>query len=112
MANRRLSGSRLGSVSYETERNGGHHPRQTARYRTADGAEFTVPFADDADVPYKWQCRNGKEGTLIDGEAPESKKAKPVRTPWDMLRERRTIDELETLLKERLDIIDAQRRGR
>ena len=33
------------------------------------------------------------------------------RTPWDMLRERRSIEELEELLKERLEIIKSRRRG-
>ena len=33
------------------------------------------------------------------------------RTHWDMLLERRSVEELEELLKERLDIIKARRRG-
>jgi hypothetical protein len=33
------------------------------------------------------------------------------RTPWDMLRERRSIEELEELLKERLEIIRSRRGG-
>ena len=33
------------------------------------------------------------------------------RTPWDMLRERRSIEELEELLEERLEIIKSGRRG-
>jgi hypothetical protein len=32
------------------------------------------------------------------------------RTPWDMLRERRSIEQLEELLKERLEIINSLRR--
>ena len=51
------------------------------------------------------------EGTLIEGDAPEPKKTKPPRTHWDMLLERRSVEELEELLKERLDIIKARRRG-
>jgi hypothetical protein len=51
------------------------------------------------------------EGTLIDGEAPEQKKVKPPRTHWDMLLERRSIEELDELLKERLDLIKTRRRG-
>ena len=39
------------------------------------------------------------------------KKVKVPRTPWDMLRERRSIEELEELLKERLEIIKSRRRG-
>ena len=49
------------------------------------------------------------EGTLIEGDVPEPKKVKPPRTHWDMLLERRSVEELEELLKERLDIIKTRR---
>lgn len=103
MADRVLRGSRLGAVSYETDRNHDLAPRQIARYRTENGEEFEVPFADDAEIPGTWLCRNGMEGTLIEGDLPEPKKVKPPRTHWDMLLERRSIEELEELLKERLE---------
>jgi len=112
MANRIMRGSRLGAVSYETDRNRGLAPRQVARYRTDNGEEFDVPFADDADIPSTWACRNGLEGTLLDDDTPPPKKVKPVRTHWDMLRERRSIEELDELLKERLEIIHTRRRGK
>jgi hypothetical protein len=35
----------------------------------------------------------------------------PSAPPWDMLRERRSIEQLEELLKERLEIIKSRRRG-
>jgi hypothetical protein len=99
-------------VSYETDRNDNLAPRQTARYRTEDGEEFDIPFADDAAIPSTWGCRNGMEGTLIEGgEVAEPKKVKVPRTPWDMLRERRSIEQLEELLQERLEMIRS-RRGR
>jgi len=47
MADRVMRGSRLGSVSYETDRNHDLAPRQIARYLTENGGEFEVPFADD-----------------------------------------------------------------
>ena len=50
MADRVLRGSRLGAVSYETDRNHDLAPRQLARYRTDNGEEFEVPFADDAET--------------------------------------------------------------
>lgn len=112
MSNRVMRGSRLGAVSYETDRNRGLAPRQVARYRTDNGEEFDVPFADDADIPGTWACRNGMEGTLLDADAPPPKKVKPVRTHWDMLLERRSVEELDELLKERLAIIHARRRGK
>ena len=109
MANRAMRGSRLGSVSYETDRSHDLAPRQIARYRTDDGGEFEVPFADDAEIPGTWWCRNGMQGTLIDGgDGPEPKKGKVPRTPWDMLRDRRSIEELEELLKERIAIIKSR----
>jgi hypothetical protein len=85
----------------------------TARYRTENGEEFEFAFADDAEIPGTWLCRNGMEGTLIDqrGDLAEPKKVKAPRTHWDMLRERRSIEELEELLKERLEIIKSRRRG-
>jgi hypothetical protein len=44
------------------------------------------------------------EGTLIEGgDLAEPNKVKVPCTPWDMLRERRSIEELEELLKERLE---------
>jgi hypothetical protein len=114
MADRRgVRGSRLGAVSYETDRNDNLAPRQIARYRTENGEEFDVPFADDAEIPGTWRCRNGTaEGRLINGgDLPQPKKVKVPRTPWDMLRERRSIEQLEELLKERLEIIRSRRRG-
>jgi RNA polymerase-binding protein len=109
MANRAMRGSRLGSVSYETDRSHDLAPRQIARYRTDDGGEFEVPFADDAEIPGTWWCRNGMQGTLIDGgDGVEPKKVKVPRTPWDMLRDRRSIEELEELLKERIAIIKSR----
>ncbi|OOK64415.1 hypothetical protein BZL29_8307 [Mycobacterium kansasii] len=64
-------------MSYETDRNHDLAPRQIARYRTENGEEFEVPFADDAEIPGTWLCRNGMEGTLIEGDLPEPKKVKP-----------------------------------
>ena len=111
MADRVMRGSRLGAISYETDRNHDLAPRLIARYRTVNGEEFDLPFADDAEIPGTWPCRNGMEGTLITGDLPEPKKVKVPRTHWDMLRERRSIEELEELLKERLEIIRSRRRG-
>ena len=112
MADRVMRGSRMGFVSYETDRARDLAPRQIARYRTENGEEFEVPFADDAAVPGTWECRNGMEGRLIEGgDVAEPKKVKVPRTHWDMLRERRSIEELEELLKERLEVVRSRRRG-
>lgn len=109
MADRVLRGSRLGAVSYETDRDHDLAPRQGARYRTPSGEIFHVPFADDAEIPGTWLCKNGQEGELIDGAPTEEKKVKPPRTHWDMLLERRSEKELEELLAERMTLLKARR---
>lgn len=111
MADRVLRGSRLGAVSYETDRNHDLAPRQLAKYRTENGEEFEVPFADDAEIPGTWLCRNGLEGTLIEGDLPEPKKVKPPRTHWDMLLERRSVEELGRAAQGAPEIIKTRRRG-
>ena len=51
MADRVLRGSRMGAVSYETDRDHDLAPRMMVRYRTESGEIFEVPFADDAEIP-------------------------------------------------------------
>jgi hypothetical protein len=110
MADRVLRGSRLGTVSYETDRDHDLAPRRVVVYSCPKGHEFTVSFADDAESPMHWECRlHGDESRLFDGVAPEPKKAKPPRTHWDMLLERRSIPELEELLDERLNELRGRR---
>ena len=111
MADRVLRGSRLGAVSYETDRDHDLAPRRIAQYKTDNGLVFDVPFADDAEIPPTWMCRNGMEGILVEGVTQEQKKVKPPRTHWDMLLERRSVPELEELLTERLELLRARRGG-
>jgi hypothetical protein len=110
MADRVLRGSRLGAISYETDRNHDLAPRRTVSYACPKGHDFEVPFSDDADIPVIWECRlHGTESKMIDGSEPEPKKSKPPRTHWDMLLERRSIPELEDLLTERLQELRGRR---
>src|SRR3954467_15881570 len=106
MADRVLRGSRLGAVSYENERTMDLAARQSARYVCPEGHRFLMPFAAEADIPPTWECRVcGASALIVDGERPEPKKTKPPRTHWDMLMERRTVDDLEELLTERLELL-------
>ena len=111
MADRVLRGSRMGAVSYETDRDHDLAPRQMVKYRTDSGEIYEVPFADDAEIPEEWMCKNGQLGTLIEGEGVESKPVKPPRTHWDMLLERRSIEELDVLLEERIELLRKRRRS-
>ena len=110
MAERTLRGSRLGSISYETDRNAEPAARQTSEYRCPKGHNFTVPFSDEADVPLVWECRlDGSIAKLVNGAEAETKKGKPPRTHWDMLLERRSIEDLEEVLAERLEVLRGRR---
>lgn len=105
MGNPVLRGSRLGSVSYETTHGRELAPRQITAFVCPLGHEFTVPFSDEAEaIPTEWECRQcGKMAHRVDGPEAVAKVVKPARTHWDMLLERRSRDELEDVLKERLD---------
>ncbi|MCF4006668.1 RNA polymerase-binding protein RbpA [Corynebacterium uropygiale] len=111
MADRVLRGSRMGAVSYETDRDHDLAPRQLVKYRTEEGDVYEVPFAEDAEIPGTWLCKNGKVGILMEGEGTEAKPAKPPRTHWDMLCERRSMEELDALLEERIEQLRKRRRN-
>lgn len=106
MSERALRGSRLGAQSYETDENVEAAPRVDVSFDCPHGHRFSVPFSVEAELPATWECRVcGAEAVRTDGERPEPKKAKPQRTHWDMLMERRTVAELEELLDERLELL-------
>jgi rubredoxin len=106
MSERALRGSRLGATSYETDAGIDLAPRQTVAYECPKGHHIEVPFAAEADIPPVWECRScGSVAKRIDGEQPEEKKSKPPRTHWDMLMERRTVEDLEEVLAERLAVL-------
>lgn len=111
MADRVLRGSRMGAVSYETDRDHDLAPRRMVKYQTENGEVYEVPFADDAEIPNEWMCKNGQLGTLMEGDGQESKPVKPPRTHWDMLRERRSLEELDVLLEERIELLRKRRRN-
>lgn len=105
MSDGALRGSRLGATSYETDNHVELAPRQRVTYDCPDGHVTTMPFSLEAEVPLVWECHCGAEALLRDGDRPEPKTIKPVRTHWDMLLERRNTDDLEILLTERLDLL-------
>lgn len=112
MGERVLRGSRLGAVSYESDENAELAPRQAGEYDCPRGHHFSVTFAAEAEVPAGWECKVcGSTALLVDGVQPEAKATKPPRTHWDMLMERRTVEDLEEVLAERLAVL-RERTGR
>ena len=110
MAERALRGTRLGATSYENDRNTDLAPRQDVAFDCPNGHHFSVPFAAEAELPATWECRVcGAVALAATGESPSPKKVKPPRSHWDMLRERRSIADLEQVLAERLALIRGDR---
>ena len=105
-----LRGTRLGATSYENDDHVTFAARQLVTYDCPKGHVTTVPFSVEAEeVPATWECKCGAEALRRHGEAPVRKPTKPVRTHWDMLLERRSIEDLEELLAERLDLLRSTR---
>lgn len=110
MSEKRLRGTRLGAISFETEEGVDFVATQTVTFRTDDGEEFQVTFMDGVELPFDWTSpHTGKTGRRLD------ERGKPVQgidpnaptppaptvTHWEQLLKRRTIEELEVILAER-----------
>lgn len=103
MADHALRGVGLGYKTFEDEQGIEFAERQSLAFDCPNGHHFEVTFAIEADLPTEWECKKcGKEAVRSDGVMGEEKQTKPVRTHWDMLRERRSLDELEEIFEEQL----------
>lgn len=117
MAERTLRGARIGASSLQGEEGIEFSPRKRVMYVTERGGTFTVMFDADAEPPAEWfDPRSGEVGFLDDdaGRAAReefAEKESQQRTHWDMLLERRSREELEELLQERLELLRARRAG-
>ncbi len=109
MADRSLRGTRLGAFSMESDVNVVPSERRITVYICPRGHRTELPFSVDAEIPPTWECRCNDTARLLDGPEPEPKTARPARTHWDMLLERRSLPELEELLQERLALLRASR---
>ena len=110
MSEKRLRGTRLGSISLETEEGVDFVETQAVTFRTEEGEEFAVTFMAGIDLPYEWSSphtgrigrrldANGKPVTGVDPNAPTP--PAPTVTHWEQLLKRRTIEELEEILAQR-----------
>ncbi|MFC4225280.1 RNA polymerase-binding protein RbpA [Lysinibacter cavernae] len=115
MAERTLRGARIGSTSLQSEVGVHYSERKTVTYQAEDGTTFDVTFSIDAEVPEHWtDLPTGKVGILLDsGGDPivpaDAGEEKVARSHWDMLLERRSREELEELLNERLAYLRSRR---
>jgi hypothetical protein len=102
----------LGSTSFAHIRETELAPRQTSEFLCCHGHRFPVTFAQDVDVPSMWDCRfDGSPARLVGAPDDLHQTGKARRTHFDMLLERRSLEDLQDLLDERLAVARA-RRGR
>ncbi|WP_232547946.1 RNA polymerase-binding protein RbpA [Propioniciclava soli] len=109
MPDKTLRGQGLGGKSLADSAGVELAARQDVAFICPNDHEFSLTFAAEAELPTLWECpRCGTEARRADGVEPEVKEGKAPRTHWDMLRERRSIEELEGILAERLQEIRTQ----
>lgn len=117
MAERTLRGARIGSSSLQGDEGIEFSPRRRVSYLTDKGTRFTVMFDAEAEPPAEWFDPRSGEAGFLDDEAGRAARAEfaeresQQRTHWDMLLERRSREELEELLQERLELLRARRAG-
>ncbi|MDI6024335.1 RNA polymerase-binding protein RbpA [Leucobacter sp. UT-8R-CII-1-4] len=115
MAERTLRGSRIGATSLQGDKGIEFSPRKRVEYLTDLGNTFSVMFDSEAEVPPEWFDPKSGELGFLDDEAGKAaraefeEKGQNQRTHWDMLLERRSREELEELLEERLQLLRARR---
>jgi len=106
MSQQTMRGMRLGSASLENERGVHMEARKTYSYQCAAGHVSELKFAADAEAPETWECKTcSREAILLrDGLQIELAfhEEKTPRSHWQMLLERRSIEELEVILEEQL----------
>lgn len=109
MPDRSLRGMSIGAKSMESDQGVDFAPRFQAYYDCPNSHTIILPFSieAEAEVPRVWECRCGEEARLRDADHSGLDAAKPQRTHWDMLLERRSETELKELLDERLELLQS-----
>jgi hypothetical protein len=115
MAQQTMRGIRLGARSLESEVGVSYSPRTKHNYQCPNGHLSELVFAQEAELPNFWQCKSCQEQAqlLTDGKLIklDIEDLKTPRSHWEMLQERRSKEELEEILKERISFIRARRKA-
>ena len=108
MRSRTMNATGLGSKSYENDRDITLSPRLQLDFDCPAHHHFSVTFSAEASLPALWDCPTcWTPAVRSDGVRAVAEPHKPIRTHWDMLRERRSVAELEEILAERLALLRA-----
>ena len=96
----------LGSKSLVSDRNVVLSPRRQLDFDCPAHHHFSIVFSVEAQLPTSWECPTcWLTAVRSDGVQAEAEHVAPTRTHWDMLRERRSVAELEEILSERLALL-------
>ncbi|MCL2802348.1 MAG: RNA polymerase-binding protein RbpA [Micrococcales bacterium] len=109
MAERSMRGVGLGCQSLESKEGVKWAERLNSTYDCPAGHVIILPLFVEAVPPDHWQCRCGRIGHLRGLDRTTNHIVKRQRTHWDMLLERRSVEELEALLEERLELLRSGR---
>ncbi len=112
--NQTMRGMRIGQQSLESEAGVRLSERQEQIFICPNQHETKVVFAADADLPDNWECSSCSKTAVraVEGKTIEELTAQEdgPKTHYDMLMERRSEDELEELLAERISMLRAKRK--
>jgi len=113
MSQQTMRGMRLGAQSLESERGVNYSERANFTFVCPNGHSSELTFAAEAEIPQTWQCKSCPQQAVLLEEGKQVKlehaEEKAPRSHWEMLLERRSRDELEEILVERLEYIRARR---
>ena len=111
MSNEPIRGRSLSSASLLNDQGVELEARQVVTYECSScSSELHVPLAHDAEAPDQWTCsRCGNEAWRKGVTPTEAEPEKVGKTPFEMLLERRSREELEEILQERLTYLRSRR---
>ncbi|CAB4895641.1 unannotated protein [freshwater metagenome] len=114
MRDQSLRGSSLNSRSLASDEGIEYSQRKRVVYDCPVCAKsFTLTFAHDAESPLDWSCPTCSAQAELSGavrpQVSADNEEKALRTPFDMLLERRSREELEIILDERLAYLRSRR---
>lgn len=113
MSEQTMRGMRLGSQSLESESNVNLAERKAHTFICGKSHTTEVIFAAEAELPETWQCRecSNQAALVTDGKHVDLAIThdRPGRSHWEMLLERRSKEELEEILQERIEYLRARR---
>lgn len=112
MTNDAIRGNSLRTTSLVSDSGVELEDRQLVSYQcTHCSSVLSIPFSVEAEVPDQWSCTRCGHDAWKEGVTPvvEEEHERVGKTPFEMLLERRSRDELEEILNERLSYLRARR---